>query len=89
MNAWPRSSHIPSDLTQHGVSACFAALHLAGALQEYASEIKRERGLHFAVRMGINSGDVVVGRIGDDLRMDYTALGHTVGMAPSLNSCPV
>src|SRR5437870_7798640 len=31
--------------------------------------------------MGLNSGEVVVGRIGDDLRMDYTAIGHTVGLA--------
>src|SRR5262249_25325828 len=35
----------------------------------------------FLVRMGLNSGDVVVGKIGDDLRMDYTAQGHTVGLA--------
>src|SRR5262249_56224777 len=34
-----------------------------------------------SVRMGLNSGDVVVGTIGDDLRMDYTAQGHTVGLA--------
>ena len=40
-----------------------------------------ERGLNFSVRMGLNSGEVVVGKIGDDLRMDYTAQGHTVGLA--------
>ena len=39
------------------------------------------KGLSFSVRMGLNSGDVVVGRIGDDLRMDYTAQGQTVGLA--------
>ena len=43
------------------------------------SELRRTRGLSFSVRMGLNSGEVVVGRIGDDLRMDYTAQGHTVG----------
>jgi hypothetical protein len=37
--------------------------------------------LNFSVRIGVNSGDVVVGKIGDDLRMDYTAQGHTVGLA--------
>ncbi len=31
--------------------------------------------------MGLNSGEVIVGKIGDDLRMDYTAQGHTVGLA--------
>ena len=38
-------------------------------------------GSSFSVRMGLNSGEVVVGRIGDDLRMDYTAQGHAVGLA--------
>ena len=45
------------------------------------NELRRDRGLNFAVRMGLNSGEVVVGKIGDDLRMDYTAQGHTVGLA--------
>src|SRR5262249_19636034 len=40
----------------------------------------RTHGLNFSVRMGLNSGEVVVGTIGDDLRMDYTAHGHTVGL---------
>jgi len=44
-------------------------------------ELRVEQGLNFAVRMGINSGEVVVAKIGDDLRMDYTAQGHTVGLA--------
>jgi class 3 adenylate cyclase/tetratricopeptide (TPR) repeat protein len=65
----------------HAQRACFAALHLAGELGRYAREVKREHGLNFSVRMGINSGEVVVGRIGDDLRMDYTAQGQTVGLA--------
>ena len=38
-------------------------------------------GLNFSVRMGLDSGEVLVGKIGDDLRMDYTAQGHTVGLA--------
>src|SRR5262249_17048092 len=57
------------------------ALQLMGTLREYAQALRRDRGLHFSVRMGLNSGDVVVGAIGDDLRMDYTAQGHTVGLA--------
>jgi class 3 adenylate cyclase/tetratricopeptide (TPR) repeat protein len=65
----------------HARRACHAALHLADALREYADELRRTRGLSFAVRMGLNSGEVVVGAIGDDLRMDYTAQGHTVGLA--------
>jgi class 3 adenylate cyclase len=65
----------------HAQRACYAALHLQQELRRYADEIRLEHGLGFSVRMGINSGEVVVGKIGDDLRMDYTAQGHTVGLA--------
>ena len=65
----------------HAQRACHAALVLREALRGYAHQLRRERGLDFAVRIGLNSGAVVVGRIGDDLRMDYTAQGHTVGLA--------
>jgi class 3 adenylate cyclase len=65
----------------HAQRACYAALHLSDELRRYAEELKRTRGLAFAVRIGLNSGEVVVGTIGDDLRMDYTAQGHTVGLA--------
>jgi class 3 adenylate cyclase/tetratricopeptide (TPR) repeat protein len=65
----------------HAQRACYAALHLREALRRYADELRRTDGLSVSVRIGLNSGDVVVGRIGDDLRMDYTAQGHTVGLA--------
>ncbi len=57
----------------HAQRACHAALQLTPVVRAYAQELRRERGLQFAVRMGLNSGEVVVGSIGDDLRMDYTA----------------
>ena len=65
----------------HAQRACAAALELARNLGALAEDVRRESGLEFAVRMGLNSGEVVVGRIGDDLRMDYTAQGHVVGLA--------
>ncbi len=65
----------------HAQRACYAALHLRDTLRSYADEVRLSRGLNFSVRTGLNSGEVVVGRIGDDLRMDYTAQGHTVGLA--------
>ena len=65
----------------HAQRACYAALHLRDELRAYASELRAPHGLDFSVRMGLNSGEVVVGKIGDDLRMDYTAQGHTVGLA--------
>ena len=68
----------------HAQRACYAALYLQDALRSYTEELKRTRGLSFAVRMGLNSAEVVVGtigRIGDDVRMEYTAQGHTAGLA--------
>jgi class 3 adenylate cyclase/tetratricopeptide (TPR) repeat protein len=65
----------------HAQRACYAALHLQQELRRYADELRLKRGLNLFVRMGLNSGEVVVGKIGDDLRMDYTAQGHTVGLA--------
>jgi class 3 adenylate cyclase/tetratricopeptide (TPR) repeat protein len=65
----------------HAQRACAAALAMAGDLAALADDVRSERGLDLAVRMGLNSGEVVVGRIGDDLRMDYTAQGHVVGLA--------
>jgi class 3 adenylate cyclase len=65
----------------HARRACYAALALQEDLRRYANALRLEKGLNFSVRMGLNSGEVVVGKIGDDLRMDYTAQGHTVGLA--------
>src|SRR3954463_12834866 len=65
----------------HAQRACYAALHLEQELAAYAAQLRREQGLSFSVRIGLNSGEVVVGDIGEDLGMSYTAIGHTVGLA--------
>lgn len=65
----------------HALRACYAALYLRGELRRHADQLRVRRGLNFGVRLGLNSGEVVVGKIGDDLRMDYTAQGQTVGLA--------
>ena len=70
----------------HAQRACFSALHLHDKLRGYADELRRTRGVSLSTRIGLNSGDVVVGKIGDDLRMDYTAKGHTVGLAQRMES---
>ena len=70
----------------HAQRACYAALRLRDELRIFADELRLSEGLDFSVRMGLNSGDVVVGKIGDDLRMDYTAQGHTVGLAARMES---
>ncbi len=65
----------------HARRACYAALHLQDTIRSYATELRLHHGLNFSARIGLNSGEVIVGKIGDDLRMDYTAQGHTVGLA--------
>jgi class 3 adenylate cyclase/tetratricopeptide (TPR) repeat protein len=65
----------------HAQRACYAALSIQKALVEYGEKVKRESGFDFRMRMGLNSGPVVVGSIGDDLRMDYTAIGDTINLA--------
>ncbi len=65
----------------HAQRACYAALALLDELAQYSDQLRREEGLNFSVRLGINSGEIVIGRINEDLRMDYTAQGHTVGLA--------
>jgi class 3 adenylate cyclase/tetratricopeptide (TPR) repeat protein len=61
--------------------AAHAALGIQHALREYSRELEAagDRGLQ--MRIGLNTGPVVVGRIGDDLRMDYTAVGDTTNLA--------
>ena len=64
----------------HARRACSAALYLQRGLAAYADDL-RPQGLSLSIRMGLNSGVVVVGAIGEDLTMEYTAVGHTVGLA--------
>jgi class 3 adenylate cyclase/tetratricopeptide (TPR) repeat protein len=65
----------------HAHRACHAALSIQRALVDYGEGLKKEYGIDFKMRIGLNTGQVVVGRIGEDLRMDYTALGDTTNIA--------
>jgi class 3 adenylate cyclase/tetratricopeptide (TPR) repeat protein len=70
----------------HARRACYAALEMQRAVGEYAAEVRRSDGISLTTRIGINSGEVVVGSIGDDLSLSYTAVGHTVGLAQRMES---
>src|SRR5438105_7091737 len=64
--------------------AAHAALGVQQALREYGRQLHAERGVTLKLRVGMNTGPVVVGKIGDDLRMDYTAVGDTTNLAARL-----
>jgi class 3 adenylate cyclase/pimeloyl-ACP methyl ester carboxylesterase len=68
----------------HPARAVHAALGIQRALAAYRDELAAGRGIAFQVRMGLNTGAVVVGKIGDNLRMDYTAVGDTTNLAARL-----
>jgi class 3 adenylate cyclase/tetratricopeptide (TPR) repeat protein len=65
----------------HAVRACYAALRMQESVKRYAECIRREQGVTIRIRVGLNSGEVVVRAIGSDLHMDYTAVGQTTHLA--------
>jgi class 3 adenylate cyclase/tetratricopeptide (TPR) repeat protein len=65
----------------HAVRACYAALRMQEQIRRYAEQARREHGALVHVRVGLNSGEVVVRSVGSDLRMDYTAVGQTTHLA--------
>jgi predicted ATPase/class 3 adenylate cyclase len=65
----------------HAVRACYAAMRMQESVKKYAVEIQRVKGIPIQIRLGLNSGEVVVRSIGSDLKMDYTAVGQTTHLA--------
>ena len=70
----------------HAQRACYAALAVQKALENFNEKIKKDSGADFKMRIGVNSGPVIVGSIGDDLRMDYTAVGDTTNLASRIEN---
>ncbi len=65
----------------HALRACYAALRMQERVRRYGDEVQRTHGVPIQIRVGLNSGDVVVRAIGSDLHMDYTAVGQTTHLA--------
>src|SRR5262249_57588744 len=65
----------------HAVRACYAALRMQEAIRRFTGDLRHSRGLEVQIRVGLNSGAVVVGAIGSDLQVDYTAVGQTTHLA--------
>ena len=68
----------------HAVRACFAALRMQAAIKRYSEEVLRTKGVPISIRVGVNSGEVVVRSVGSDLRTDYSAVGSTTHLAARL-----
>ena len=75
----------PISLEDHAIRACVAALEIQKEAVTLADEMKRRDGMEIALRVGLNSGDVVFGQIGSGSE-SYTAFGTHVGMAQRMES---
>ncbi|MBI2204109.1 MAG: AAA family ATPase [Candidatus Rokubacteria bacterium] len=76
----------PVALEDHALRAAQAALTILETIAGYSEQLRREREVEIRLRIGLNTGLVVVGRIGDDLRMDYTAVGDVTNLAARMQS---
>jgi class 3 adenylate cyclase len=72
----------------HALRACYAALAMQAGMRATTEAVRRTRGLELRMRVGLNSGEVVVRAIGNDLHMDYSAVGETTHRRRVWNSWP-
>jgi class 3 adenylate cyclase len=76
----------PVALEDHARRACYAGLEMQHSVAAYATELRETEGIELALRVGINSGEVIVGDIATADRFTYTAIGHTVGLAQRMEA---
>jgi predicted ATPase/class 3 adenylate cyclase len=79
----------PISHEDHAIRACYAALRMQENVSRYADEVARRENVPIQIRVGLNSGEVVVRSIGNDLRMDYTVVGQTTNVAARLEQMAV
>jgi class 3 adenylate cyclase len=72
----------------HAVRACYAALAVQEAIQRYNEAVRRTHGIAVQIRVGLNSGEVIVRALGNDLHMDYSAIGQTTHLAARMEQLP-
>ena len=72
----------------HAVRACYAALRMQESVKRYAAGVRKVEGIPIQIRVGLNSGEVLVRSIGSDLHMDYTAVGQTTHLAARMEQWP-
>lgn len=76
----------PLALEDHPHRALYAALRMQETVRRYASTLQENHDISLQIRVGINTGEVVVGAIGNDLFMEYTPVGHAVGLAARMEA---
>src|SRR5512134_209108 len=73
----------------HAIRACYAALRIQESVKQHADEMRRTAGVPVLIRVGLNSGEVVVRSVRSDLHMDYTAVGQTTHLAARMEQAAV
>jgi len=76
----------PVAVEDHARRACYAGLEMQRSVTAYAADLRKAEGIELALRVGINSGEVIVGDIATADRFTYTAIGHTVGLAQRMEA---
>lgn len=76
----------PLALEDHPHRALYAALRMQETVRRYAATLQEQHDISLQIRVGINTGEVVVGAIGNDLFMEYTPVGHAVGLAARMET---
>ena len=79
----------PMAYEDHAVRACYAALKMQELIRTYAEEVRRTRGFPLLVRVGLNSGEVVVRSLGSELHMNYSAHGQAVHLAARMEQMAI
>ncbi len=79
----------PVAYEDHAVRACYAALKMQELIGKYAEEVRRTRGLPLLIRIGLNSGEVVVRSLGSELHMNYSAHGQAVHLAARMEQMAI
>jgi class 3 adenylate cyclase len=73
----------------HAVRACYSALRMQETVKRHSDEVRSTVDIPLKIRVGVNSGEVVVRSIGSDLRMDYSAVGQTTHLAARMSNWPM
>jgi class 3 adenylate cyclase/tetratricopeptide (TPR) repeat protein len=79
----------PVALEDHSLRACYTALMLQDRVKQYSEEIRRIEGLHIQLRIGVNTGEVIIRSINSDLQMDYAAVGETTHLAARMEQMAI